>query len=210
MNAYQTLKQFAECKVEVEKSTFISLAYAINSEDDVPVYLQQAKIKFPNANHYVYAYTCGRNQEVQKFSDDGEPSGTGGLPILEIFKYKELEDTLVIVVRYFGGVKLGTGGLKRAYSKAALEAIQLSGIIKLTLCRQVNIKCPYTHWGRMQYELENKKVLVDDIHYQDEVLVKVAIPLSETAAFITWINSMTASQAETEETNQSYREVNAG
>lgn len=210
MNTYQTLRNCAESKIEIEKSSFIALAYAIRNEDEVPGYLHQAKTNYPNANHYVYAYTCGRNQAVQKFSDDGEPSGTAGMPILEIFKYKELEDVLVVVIRYFGGIKLGTGGLKRAYSKAALEAIQLAGIIQLTLCRQINIKCPYTHWGRMQYELENKEILVDNIHYQSEVFIEVAIPLNETNSFITWIEGMTASQAETKELDQSYREVNTG
>lgn len=210
MNTYRTIKQFAECKIEIDKSTFIGLAYAINNEDEIPGYLQQAKTNYPNANHYVYAYTCGRNQAVQKFSDDGEPSGTGGLPILEIFKYKELEDVLVIVVRYFGGIKLGTGGLKRAYSKSALEALQLSQIIKLTLCRQISIKCPYNHWGRMQYELESKKILVDNVQYQDEVFINAAIPLSETSTFKDWISGMTASQAKMEDLGQSYREVKEG
>ncbi len=207
MNEYLTIKKYAVSKIEIEKSVFIGVVYPIRDEEEIDDCLQDTRIKYPNATHYVYAYTVGRNQLVQKFSDDGEPSGTGGMPILEIFKHRQLENILVIVVRYYGGTKLGTGGLKRAYSKAALEAIELSGIKKLTLCRLVHIRCPYTHWGKVQYELESTQTLIENIDYQEDVFIAIAIPLDKMISFTDWINGITASQVVIEEKIKSYREM---
>ncbi len=207
MNEYRTIRKYAESKIEIEKSAFIGEVYPITDEKEIDDRLKETRTKYPDASHYVYAYTVGRNQLVQKFSDDGEPSGTGGMPILEIFKYKQLENVLAIVVRYYGGTKLGTGGLKRAYSRAALEAIDQSGIKVLTMCRLVRVLCPYTHWGKVQYELESNQILIENIDYQEDVFITLAIPLDKITSFKDWINGLTASQVMIEEKNKSYREV---
>lgn len=112
----QTIKENNSDKYEVKQSKFITLLYKINNIDDVNKYLQEAKNNYKDATHYCYAY---KFDDIQKFSDDGEPGGTAGLPIMEVLNKRNISNVLCIVVRYFGGIKLGAGPLLRSYSKVA-------------------------------------------------------------------------------------------
>ncbi len=207
MEQYITIKKKAEAVIDIDKSTFIGISMPLSDEQAVANCLAEAKEKYPDATHYVYAYTCGMKYETQKWNDDGEPSGTGGMPMLEMIKHKKLKNLLIIVVRYYGGIKLGTGGLKRAYSKAAQKAIEASNIITLTHCYCINIRCPYTHWGKMQYELEKQKTLIDEIRYEEDVMIAVAVPVAEADIFMEWVIGCTHSQALLEITGKAYRNI---
>jgi uncharacterized YigZ family protein len=207
MDQYQTIKKQAEARLDINKSQFIAISFPLDESSDPEQLILSTKQIYPEATHYVYAYIYGLNQAVQKFSDDGEPSGTGGLPILELLKYRKLENTLVVVVRYYGGIKLGTGGLKRAYSKAAQEALHKSKIITLTASRILHLVCPYPYWGKMQYELENRQTLVDGIIYKEFVSLTVAVPQGQVEAFSEWIQGLTASQAVIEPLHLEYRQI---
>lgn len=207
MDQYQTIKIQAEARLDINKSHFIAISFPLSESSDPEQLIIHTKLTYPEATHYVYAYTYGRHQAVQKFSDDGEPSGTGGLPILELLKHRKLENTLVVVIRYYGGIKLGTGGLKRAYSKAAQEALNKSKMITLTASRILHLVCPYPFWGKMQYELENRQIQVDGIIYEEDVTLTAAVPQGQVEAFIEWIQELTASQAVIEPLHLEYRQI---
>lgn len=207
MEKYRTIKHPAESRLEINKSEFIGIAYPLQHEGDPEEMLQAVKRNFPGASHYVYAYTWGRNHSIQKFTDDGEPSGTGGMPILELLKHKELENTLVVAIRYYGGVKLGTGGLKRAYSKVAQEAILDAVVVTFTSCRIIRIRCPYHFWGKLQYDLETKGTLVEDKLFEEEVTLTVAVPEEDVTTFIERMNELSSSHIELELLHKDFRQL---
>ena len=207
MDQYQTIKRQSEARLDINKSQFIAISFPLKESSDPEQLILHVRQIYPDATHYVYAYTHGLHQAVQKFSDDGEPSGTGGLPILELLKYRKLENTLIVVARYYGGIKLGTGGLKRAYSKAAQQALVKAKIITLTASRILHLVCPYPYWGKMQYELENRQTLVDGIIYGENVTLTVAVPQGQVDAFIEWIQGLTASEASIEQLHLEFRQI---
>ncbi len=113
-------------EIEINKSTFINYLYKVDSIDEVSIKLNDLRKKYKDANHHCYAYIIGENQDIQKYSDDGEPSKTAGLPMIEVLKKNDLTNVLAVSVRYFGGIKLGAGGLVRAYTKGVSECVKES------------------------------------------------------------------------------------
>lgn len=154
---------------EVKKSEFVTLLFKISSLDDVDKYLIDTRKNYPDATHYCYAYSVNG---LEKFSDDGEPGGTAGLPIMEMLHQHNLTNVLCIVVRYFGGIKLGAGGLVRAYRKAANGAIKNSILIELVNGYLVEITVDYEEQKQLDYLLRDKKVTKQ---YSDKVLYEVEI-----------------------------------
>ena len=209
MDSYRTINENSIISFEVNKSEFIGAAFPLSSEKDVPVFLNNIKRLYPGASHYVYAYTLGRGWEIQKFSDDGEPSGTAGMPMLELIKHRKLVDLLIIAVRYYGGIKLGTGGLKRAYSKTAQDAIQASGVVILTLCFRVRIQLPYHFWGKIQHMLTQENIQISSITYEDEVAALLIISQDQLAEWKEKLLGITASQIQIEVLNQEYCSLNS-
>lgn len=153
-----TIKENIVFEYEIKKSKFITLIYKIEETNDINKYLEECKKIYKDATHYCYAYKLGN---TQRFSDDGEPGGTAGLPIMEVLNKKELNNVLCIVVRYFGGIKLGAGGLVRAYSKAIREAIPDNKIIKLIDGYLIKIESTYEEQKQLDYlfqkEIKNKE-----------------------------------------------------
>lgn len=173
-----TIKENSIYQYEIKKSKFITLLYKINSIDEVNKLLEETKKKYFNATHYCYAYKI---KNIQKFSDDGEPSGTAGLPIMEVLNKKDLDYILCIVVRYFGGIKLGAGGLVRAYSKAIREAIDNNTIIKLVEGYLVQIETDYDNQKQYDYlftdkiikkEFNEKIIYYLELKKEDMTLIK--------------------------------------
>ena len=154
----------------IKNSRFICLLYKINSIDDINTYLKNAKELFPQATHYCYAYIINNNQ---KFSDDGEPSKTAGYPILKILENNELDNTLAIVVRYFGGIKLGANGLVRAYANSVNDAIKEVGIKELIDGYNVNIIFNYDMVKTVDYLLKDAEILKKD--FNDKITYNVNI-----------------------------------
>lgn len=136
-----TIKDNIKNELIIKNSRFITLLYKIKDKEEVDNLLQEAKITYPKANHYCYAYKIGTN--IKKTSDDKEPSGTAGLPMLNILEKEDITNILAITIRYFGGIKLGAGGLVRAYSKSVKEALRKIEIIKLVPGIICNITIPY-------------------------------------------------------------------
>ena len=164
-----TIKENSIYQYEIKKSKFITLLYKINSLDEVEKLLNSVRNKYSDATHCCFAY---KFNNIQKFSDDGEPGGTAGLPIMDVLNKKELNNILCVVVRYFGGIKLGAGGLVRAYSKAVREAIDNNEIIKLIEGYLIQIEANYDEQKQYDYQFGDriiKKEFKEKIIYYIEI-----------------------------------------
>lgn len=169
MSSYKTLHKFGVDEYIVEKSTFIGYAKPIKSEEEAIEFINEIKKKHKDATHNVWAYTVGENMNIQRYSDDGEPQGTAGIPTLEVIKKEDLRDVVVVVTRYFGGIKLGAGGLVRAYTKGAKVGIEAGIVIEKVKYTEVKIKIEYTQLGRVQNEIMNLGFKVKDTIYSEDV-----------------------------------------
>lgn len=177
-----TVSGFGQREVVIKKSRFIGLVWPVVSEEEAASYLERSRSEFPGANHYVFAYVLGPGGEIVRASDDGEPGGTAGKPVLSTIRLQDLTNTLVVVIRYFGGILLGAPGLVRAYSQAAREALTEAGIKKLELTVQVDIKLPYSQLDQVRYQLERLGAKIDKIEYQQVVEFSFFLPASQLAA----------------------------
>ena len=173
MSNYKTLHKFGVNEYIVEKSTFIGYAKPIKTEEEAIEFVNEIKKKHKDATHNVWAYTVGENMNIQRYSDDGEPQGTAGIPTLEVIKKEDLRDVVVVVTRYFGGIKLGAGGLVRAYTKGAKVGIEAGIVIEKVKYTEVKIKIEYTQLGRIQNEIMNLGFKVKDTIYSEDVEIIV-------------------------------------
>ena len=164
-----------ESNLTINKSEFINFLIPVNSIDDVESSLKDLRIKHPSANHHCYAYIIGHHQETQKFSDDGEPSRTAGMPMLDVLKKNGLTNILNVSVRYFGGIKLGAGGLVRAYTKSCSEGIKLSNFTYLSTFCKLKISVPFDEIGHTEKYIRDNHNLLDttydqSVHYLVEII----------------------------------------
>ena len=171
INQYYTLGTRGKAGWEEKKSLFIGNAFPAESEADAQEFINKIKAQYNDARHHVYAYVTGLDNEIQRFSDDGEPVGTGGRPVLEVIKNCRLKNSVIVVTRYFGGILLGTGGLIRAYGKAAALAVKSGEIIKKVLCRKTNIVIEYGELGKVQNFLAQADCRIKNISYTDKVMI---------------------------------------
>ena len=162
-----------------KKSRFIADIFSVSSEEEALQILEKVKKKYWDARHHCWAYVIGDEQVQERCSDDGEPSGTAGKPILEVIRGNEIHNVLIVVTRYFGGTLLGTGGLVRAYTQAAQEGIAASTIVTKTQGYKVKIQTDYTTLGKIQYLLGQKGIQIIDSVYQDNVEIFVYISKEE-------------------------------
>lgn len=173
MSNYRTLHEFGTDEITIEKSVFIGYAKPIKSEEEALEFINEIKKKHKDATHNVWAYTVGKNMNIQRYSDDGEPQGTAGIPTLEVIKKEDLRDVVVVVTRYFGGTKLGAGGLVRAYTKGAKLGLEAGKIIYKVMYQEVKVKIDYTQLGKVQNELMNLGYFIKDTVYEDNVEIVV-------------------------------------
>lgn len=173
MSTYKTLHEFGMDEIIIEKSTFIGYAKPIKTEEEAIEFVNEIKKKHKDATHNVWAYTVGKTMNIQRYSDDGEPQGTAGIPTLEVIKKEDLRDVVVVVTRYFGGIKLGAGGLVRAYTKGAKIGIEAGIVIEKIKYTEVKIKIEYTQLGKIQNEIMNLGFTVKDTIYSEDVEIIV-------------------------------------
>ncbi len=179
---YTTLQKEAEAEIVEKRSRFLCFAKPVSTEEEALSYLAEIKQKHWNATHHVYAYILEENQ-LMRYSDDGEPSGTAGLPVLDMLRKMGLSNLVVVVVRYFGGVLLGTGGLVHAYSKSAGEGVKAAGLLDMILCRRLLLGCDYTRLGKLQNELLSyPDVILGEAEYTDSVTLPVFLPDAQADA----------------------------
>lgn len=193
---YHTVKQTGEHEIIIQKSRFIAHMKRTDSEVEAQEFIQALKKKYWDASHNCSAYLIGEQDQIQKANDDGEPSGTAGVPILEVLKKRKLKDTTVVVTRYFGGIKLGAGGLIRAYGKAASEGLDAVGIVERRLMRVCHVKIDYSWLGKIENELRASVYILKNIQYQENVEIEVYVEEESQPAFAEWMIEMTNGQAE--------------
>ncbi|EOL42166.1 hypothetical protein RV11_GL001468 [Enterococcus phoeniculicola] len=171
MNQYFTIKEDYQTEIEIKKSRFICFLKRIENEEQAKSFIQEIKKEHWKANHSCSAFVLGEKNAIQRSSDDGEPSGTAGVPMLEVLKKKEVINVLAVVTRYFGGTKLGAGGLIRAYSGAVAQAMDEVGIVRGVRQKEVMIQVSYPLLGKIQNYLELNHYVTKDTLYTDAVTV---------------------------------------
>jgi uncharacterized YigZ family protein len=206
LSHYYTVKGYGEHEINIQKSRFIAYVERAETEQDAQEFIQSIKKKHHDANHNCSAYLIGEHDQIQKANDDGEPSGTAGVPILEVLKKKKLKDTVVVITRYFGGIKLGAGGLIRAYGKATSEGLNAIGIVQRKLMRVMHTTIDYTLLGKVENELRSSAYSIKDIHYEDKVEVETFVEDGETENFTAWMVEMTNGQGDITVGEQLYQE----
>jgi uncharacterized YigZ family protein len=194
LSEYLTVKEYGENEIIIERSRFIAHVHRAETEEQAQEFIQQIKKKHWDATHNCSAYLIGENNQIQKANDDGEPSGTAGVPILEVLKKKNLKDTVVVITRYFGGIKLGAGGLIRAYGKATSEGINATGIICRELMQVMHTKADYTWLGKIENELRNSSYQLKEIHYFEHVEFETYVKKSSIEHFMDWMTELTNGQ----------------
>ncbi|MDD4344015.1 MAG: YigZ family protein [Eubacteriales bacterium] len=204
---YYTINEYGESELIIQKSRFIGYAKRVESEKEAQDFIHSIKKKHYDATHNCSAYLIGDHDEIQKANDDGEPGGTAGVPILEVIKKKDLKYTVIVVTRYFGGIKLGAGGLIRAYSAAASQVIEETGKIEKKLVQEFLVKIEYTFLGKIQNDINETDFILDKIYFENLVTLSIMVDVGKEEVFKSWIINLTSNQALIKEKDKLYLEV---
>ncbi|MED0675542.1 YigZ family protein [Aneurinibacillus thermoaerophilus] len=197
LQRYLTVKpEGGQTEIEINRSRFISYVRRVETQEEAIAFIQEIKKKHWDATHNCSAYIVGEHDQHQKMDDDGEPSGTAGKPILEVIKKKGLKDTAIVVTRYFGGIKLGAGGLIRAYGKSASAGVHAAGVVERILTREHHFSFDYTFLGKVENELNARGFQIVGIQYLDKVIVTVGKEEGEEEPLKQLITNLTNGQAE--------------
>ena len=176
---YKTVLNEGEAEIVEKKSRFIATVRPVKTEEEAKAFIEEMKKKYWNATHNCYAFRVGENSEIQRFSDDGEPSGTAGAPMLSILQKNNLCNIIVIVTRYFGGILLGTGGLVRAYSDAAMKVIQNATLVNETCGYEAEIELEYAQLELFKYYCNKNGINIINIDYQDNIKCIIEVTENE-------------------------------
>ena len=195
MDSYRTVYMEGQGEIVEKKSRFIATVRPVESEEQALLFLEEMKKKYWDARHNCHAFTVGLNRECTRCSDDGEPSGTAGRPMMDVLLGEELYNTAVVVTRYFGGVLLGTGGLVRAYSAAVREGLRNSLIIEKKSGILLRVDTDYTAIGRLQYLAGERSLKILDSEYTDHVTTRILVPKEEVAPFMKAVTEGTSGKA---------------
>ena len=207
MEDYKTVLISDETELEIKKSRFINLVFHIEAEAEAEAILAEIRKKHYKATHVCWAYVLNTNPRRQKASDDGEPSGTAGKPILEVIDHRELKDVLVVVIRYFGGVKLGTGGLIRAYGGGASDVLNHCTVIKKQFSDQLQVTVSYSSYGGLSNGLLERDVIPVNEDFGENVTLSFQIPVAETKEFLAWVEDKTNGTAQIIHGEQAFVDV---
>jgi len=204
LTRYKTIHSFGSDEIIINKSKFIGYAKPVSSEDEAIDFIQEIKSKHKDATHNVYAYVLGENNNIQRYSDDGEPSGTAGVPVLEVIKKEDLKNVAVVVTRYFGGIKLGAGGLVRAYTKGAKIGLEAGLIVEKVLFKIIKVRIDYTLYGKVENELLKQEYIIRDVMYDDAVNITILCETENIDNLINLLTELTSSRMIYEEIGEAY------
>lgn len=193
---YFTVKGYGESEIIISKSRFITYVNRAETEQEALDFIDKIKKMHPSATHNCSCYMVGEHDNIQKANDDGEPSGTAGVPMLEVLKKQGLKDTVVVVTRYFGGIKLGGGGLIRAYGKATTEGLSAAQIVERKMHYIMKVTIDYNWLGKVENEVRDSHYTLRDISYAEGVELFVFALKEEEQQFIDWITELTNGQGE--------------
>ena len=210
MSNYKSIHKEGRDELIINKSRFIGTACPVETEDEALEFIDKVKREFKDATHNVYAYVIGENSNIQRYSDAGEPSGTAGMPVLNVINQENIKNAAVVVTRYFGGVLLGAGGLVRAYTKGSKIALESGIIVDKKIFYDVSFKIDYTLLGKMDNELvKNNFILVDRI-YEDRVLIKLIAENENLDNIKALVGEITSGKAEISVGQAAYYSVKNG
>ena len=196
-DVYKTVKEQSQSLLIEKKSKFIANVKPVDNEEDAIAFLNEMRSKYSDATN------------IFRYSDDGEPSGTAGMPVLDAIRKQEIVDVVVVVTRYFGGTLLGTGGLVHTYGASAKQGLIASKIVKRQLCDIVSVKVDYTLLGKLQHEIATNGYMLEDTIYEDEVTFIISCPIDTTERVIANITNMTNARAACEKIDRKYVDAEA-
>ena len=202
--SYRTVKGPASVELVINKSRFIGQCFPITTESEALEKLAALRKQYWDATHNCYAYSVGKKGEIARFSDDGEPGGTAGMPMMDALRGAGVTDVLCVVTRYFGGILLGTGGLVRAYSRSCAEAIRAAGIVRMAPCDRVTFSVPYPQWALFQQEARKQGAALTP-EYGEAVHCVAAIEAEKTNSFLDTIFDQTSGSLTGTVSGQEYR-----
>ncbi|ATW23684.1 IMPACT family protein [Candidatus Formimonas warabiya] len=195
MEKFLTLHKYGEARLIEKKSLFIGQAAPALNEREALDFIDHVKEKYHDAHHHAFAYLIGENEEIQRYHDGGEPSGTAGRPVFEMIRTGQLTNVVIVVTRYFGGTLLGTGGLVRAYGTAAHQAVQKAGIIEKALGREIFTEIEYHLEGKVRNYLSRAGVFLKSISYADKVYIVCYLKAAEVESFLEDLNDISHGSA---------------
>lgn len=204
LSQYKTVYRGNEAEIIEKKSRFIATVKPVETEEEAIEFIESLKKKYWNATHNCSAYVIGERFQVQRCSDDGEPSGTAGKPMLDVLLGEEIHDVAVVVTRYFGGTLLGTGGLVRAYSSATKAGLEASTVITKMHGQKMTIGTDYTGLGKIQYILGQRGIQILDSIYTDNVTLEVLLPEEQIKGVMEEITEGTNGQTKMELQEECY------
>ena len=207
LEQYKTIYEGGEGEIVEKKSRFIATVRPVESEEAALAFLEEMKKKYWDARHNCYVYSAGMNREFTRCSDDGEPSGTAGRPMLDVVLGEDIYNVAVVVTRYFGGVLLGTGGLVRAYSKAVQEGLAASKVILKQKGIALKITTDYTGIGKIQYIAGERNIPILDSEYTDKVVMKLLVPVQDVGSVQKAVTEGTNGRAGIEKDQELYYAV---
>lgn len=207
LEQYKTIYEGGEGEIVEKKSRFIATVRPVESEEAALAFLEEMKKKYWDARHNCYVYSVGMNREFTRCSDDGEPSGTAGRPMLDVVLGEDIYNVAVVVTRYFGGVLLGTGGLVRAYSKAVQEGLAASKVILKQKGIALKITTDYTGIGKIQYIAGERNIPILDSEYTDKVVMKLLVPVQDVGSVQKAVTEGTNGRAGIEKDQELYYAV---
>ena len=190
MNEYRTVNGYGRAQFEEKRSVFIGSADFVTTEEEAVAFISRIREEFPDARHNVYAYLL-REGAKTRYSDDKEPQGTAGMPVLEVLRKNECLDTVVVVTRYFGGILLGAGGLARAYTEAANVALEAAGRVLRRPCLSYEFRCSYNEFQRCSRLLEQNGALLGEPIFGADVSVSFTVPSSEAERVVFQLGDLT-------------------
>lgn len=203
MTTYKTIRKPASAELIEKRSRFIGYVKPVSTQDEAIAFINEIKTKHWDATHNVYAYVI-REEGVTRYSDDNEPQGTAGIPVLDAIRKRDITDCVVVVTRYFGGTLLGAGGLVRAYSASAKAGIDAAGECVMTLCSVCTLSCSYTLYGRIPSLIARYDGVADDSQFTDGVTVRFHIPAENLAAFNKALSEESSGKIQAEEEEQRF------
>lgn len=194
----RTIRRDGEHELEIKRSRFLCALARVADEEAAREFIARRRKEHWSATHNCTAYILGEDGGVQRSSDDGEPAGTAGVPMLEVLRHREMTDTVAVVTRYFGGVKLGAGGLIRAYGNAVSAAVDALGVLERRRLLVVDVFADYVIGGRLESDLRDSRFQVRGVDYGARVRVEVALPEAELADFEVLLAELTGGKADLE------------
>ena len=194
MKKFITIKENSYDEFIEKKSTFITHLVRVTSEEEAREFIQKMKKKHYDATHVCSCYVVGDNNEITRANDDGEPSGTAGAPMLDVLVKNEIKNVCATVIRYFGGTKLGTGGLVRAYGGGVINALKNATLVERKDALEIRLELDYSLNGKIEYEIEKTNFIVNNLEYTDKIIYTIYVMEEDYDSFQSWIANLTNGQ----------------